>query len=181
MSQTKINYTALIFYAVLIVLGVIAVAYVLKINPIYSAISSLIGNFKIPQIQLPSITGLLSWAQQNTVLIGVIASLGTTAVGYFIKNYQTNKLLNQKIEELSDEKLKSINLEDTTTALKEKLSVFETDTTSTELQTTIGTMKTDFDKVVSNKDTEIHTLEKTITQLQQQLDARPVIKIKEVV
>ena len=181
MSQTKINYVALAFYGILIFLVIIAVAYVLKINPVYSAISSLISNFKLPSLPEINLNSIFQWIQANPLATTIAGFLGTTAVGYIIKNWQTNKLLDQQTNALAQAQSELSTVQSQAKDYQNQLSVFASDTTASELQTTIGSMKTDFDKVVSNKDTEIHTLEKTITQLQQQLDARPVIKIKEVV
>jgi ABC-type phosphate transport system auxiliary subunit len=112
------------------------------------------------KLNLPAfnLTSAINYVKENTVLLGTAATLGTTALTYFVKNYQTNKLLDSKIKEINQVKIENLDLSNANKTLESKLSIFETDTTSEELQKTLS--------AVTGEKTK---LENTVTNLQGQL------------
>jgi hypothetical protein len=139
MSGTKLNYTAILFYTVLLIVIVLVCFYLFNIFHFKTTVTALISNLKLPSINL---NGIFKWISENTVVAGVIASLGTTVIGVLIKNWQTNKLLNASTEEAMEAK---IALTQKDTAAQKKISELEQqvetlngDTAAEELQKRLG-------------------------------------------
>jgi len=171
----EINWKGVAYYILLIVVLAFIASYIFNIygfkTSVNAAFSSL--NLKLPAL---SLNGVYDFLKQNAALIGVAAPLGVTAVTYFVKNYQTNKLLNQKIEELTDTKLSiSKTAEDKIVALQKQLDDASNDTTADSLQTQLSSVKSAKDTL----ETRYSESQKMIKALQEQLDARPVIKTVE--
>jgi hypothetical protein len=124
-------------YIVLIVVIALAVMYLLNISNFKVSVNALFAGFKLPNIDL---TGLFAWITNNGALVGVVASLGTTALAYFIKNYQTNKLLNKATDELTTTQAKLTTATTTASkasALQKQLDELNGDTTLESLQKSI--------------------------------------------
>jgi Tfp pilus assembly protein PilO len=140
-------------------------------------VTSLVSKINLPKLNL---SGILTWVQQNSVFVGIIASLGTTTLGMAVKYFQTNSLLNKTSNELANTKAEASKESSQITVLKKKLEAYENDTTSGELQSTINKIKTEYNTTLTAKDAQIKELRSNFESLQRQLDARPVIKIPDV-
>ncbi len=177
MSAKKINWTGILFYSILFAIIVLALLYVFwHDGPIRTGVNNLVSLIS-SKIQLPqfSFEGITDFLKNNGVLLGTTASLGTTAIAYFVKNYQTNKLLDQKIQELNEEKIKAFNAMDINKTLEDKLKLYETDTTADELQKSLSTItgeKSALEKQVSNLQSQIELLNKQPAQMAESLWAK---------
>lgn len=177
MSAKKINWTGILFYSILFAIIVLALLYVFwHDGPIRTGVNNLVSLIS-SKIQLPqfSFEGITDFLKNNGVLLGTAASLGTTAIAYFVKNYQTNKLLDQKIQELNEEKIKAFNAMDINKTLEDKLKLYETDTTADELQKSLSTItgeKSALEKQVSNLQSQIELLNKQPAQMAESLWAK---------
>jgi len=177
LSAKKINWTGILFYSILFAIIVLALLYVFwHDGPIRTGVNNLVSLIS-SKIQLPqfSFEGITDFLKNNGVLLGTTASLGTTAIAYFVKNYQTNKLLDQKIQELNEEKIKAFNAMDINKTLEDKLKLYETDTTADELQKSLSTItgeKSALEKQVSNLQSQIELLNKQPAQMAESLWAK---------
>jgi cell division protein FtsB len=177
LSAKKINWTGILFYSILFAIIVLALLYVFwHDGPIRTGVNNLVSLIS-SKIQLPqfSFEGITDFLKNNGVLLGTAASLGTTAIAYFVKNYQTNKLLDQKIQELNEEKIKAFNAMDINKTLEDKLKLYETDTTADELQKSLSTItgeKSALEKQVSNLQSQIELLNKQPAQMAESLWAK---------
>ena len=162
MAQLKPGIT--ILYGVVIAVAVLALLYFMypPVTAFFNGIPAYFQKLNLPAFNLNS---AINYVKENTVLLGTAATLGTTAVTLFIKKYQTDKLLDAKLQELNQLKIDNIDLSNTNKTLENSLSVFQTDTTSEELQKTLSIVTGEKGK-----------LENTITSLQgqlQQLQSEP--------
>ena len=167
--------------AVYILLGVavgLAIFYFFNIWHFKEAVTQLVGswNLSLPKIDL---NGIFQWIQANPLATTAFGFLGTTAVGYVIKNWQTNKLLDVQTNALAEAQAKISTVEQTAKAkvsdLETQLSTYANDNTAVELQKSLLDLSSEKDLLVARLDES----QKTVKSLQEQLDARPVIKITE--
>jgi hypothetical protein len=172
-----INWKGVAFWIALIVIAALVLCFVFNWFHIRETVTRLTSGFALPNLNL---TGVTDWIKQNGVIAGAMASLGTTAVAYFIKNYQTNKLLNSAEDELaitksklSSASQKALGAED----LQKQLDDLNGDTTLADLQKSLF----DKDAVVSKLTDKIATLQEVNNKLMDELKLKPQTIIKEVV
>jgi hypothetical protein len=145
----------LIIYGVIAALLIIIGLYYFNIFHVKDALSPLFNGLK-----LPNLSGIPAWIAQNSVLCGIIATVGTTAITYVIKNYQTNKLLESTKTEYTElaQKTNSLTIAkeqaEATLAQKQKeLDAVKTDTTSDILQNRLSTALTEKQKALDQVNT----------------------------
>lgn len=184
MSETQINWKAIVLYGVIGAVVVLAILYFMKLEPIYTtfnsagaAISGATKGFDF----VGSINGLLDWIQKNPLITSLVAFLGTTAAGYIIKNWQTNKLLDKTVQEYNEQKTMSqqkINdLTATVTGQAEQitnktseLEMYTNDKTAEILQTRIDEMQTGYERQITD-------LKRMLAEKEQELKARPFVEV----
>lgn len=166
MSDSGIIWKNLVFYIIIAVILLLALLYFLwKDGPIRVAIDGLIANVSLPKMPEFSLNGVGTFLQNNATLIGIAAPLGITAVTYFVKNYQTNKLLDKKIEELSEVKLSAAQESNAKiAALQKEVDAYKSDTTAETLQKRLSGLSGSNEQL----QTRIIGLESQITQLSEQ-------------
>lgn len=174
---STINPKGIIFYIIIGCVIAVVILYFLPINgnPVTAAINGLITKLNLPQITLPDLNGIFEWIKNNSIATGVLATVGTTAFTYFIKNYQTNKLLDDKIAELNEAKIKVLNTEDTAKTLSDKLKLYEQDVTADELQKTLSAIsgeKSELETKIKGLEGQIESLSKQPAQLAESLWAK---------
>jgi hypothetical protein len=157
--------------------------YFLNVWHFKDNVTLLFSKINLPKLPEINLNGIISWATQNTALVGVVAGLGTTAITYFVKNYQTNKLLNQKIEEINTSQLDLLGKDSALSkaelkikALESQLNVLKDDTAAETLQTRLSSLSSE------NQKLELR-LESVINQNQQLMDEiknRPVQIVKQI-
>ena len=143
---SNLNYKAIIFYAILLSIVVLVVMYFLNIANFKVFVTGLTANFKMPDIS--GVTGIFDgvfqWVQANPLATTFFGFLGTTAVGYIIKNWQTNKLLDASTQKLAQTQADLSLVKDTAEqkasqtvteiqGLKNELEVYKSDNTLGEL------------------------------------------------
>jgi type VI protein secretion system component VasK len=144
----------LLIYGLIIITVVLAVFYFANLFHFKDWVTQLSSNLHLGNF---SLNGITTWVQQNSIIVGVIATLGTTAVTYLIKNYQANQLLNAKVKELSEQSMELMNtqsLNDKASAeienLRSQVSEFNSDTTASALQEKIGLLTNSKEKLESD-------------------------------
>lgn len=166
-------------YILLAVIIGLALAYLFDVYGFKIRINTLFAGSALPALPKIDLNGVVNWVSQNGALVGVGTTLGTTALAYFIKNYQTNKLLNQASEELTVTKGKlNVASQNALNAsnLQAQLDELNNDTTSEILQKNLSAVSRERD-LLNERYLESQRNNKA---LQNMLDARPVIKIKEI-
>lgn len=164
----------IIGYIILIFIVALAIMYFTNLLHFKDTISAVLGNMHLPNVNLSSITDFVS---KNTTLIGIAAPLGITALTYYIKNYQTNKLLDASIEKANQAQLDASSAaKSKIDALQKQIDELNNDTTADTLQQKLSSIVDQNSKLTSSYE----EAQKTISRLQTQLDARPVIKIPEI-
>jgi hypothetical protein len=178
-GATTLNIKGLIFWGLIACLILLVVLYFIPIsNPVKTALTPLFSKVSLPKLDYSSITDLI----KNNA--GAIAGVSVTAIPLSVAYIKT--WMNQKKAEKETEALKTLTTvqsqtQDKTIAeLKAQLQQYEGDTTSTELQKTLLTQKTEYEQKMAIQNASYLQLEKNFRALQTQLDARPVIKTVEV-
>ena len=139
----------LIIYGVLLAVACIAALYYFDIANVRVAVDALATN--LPSFNLSGATGVFNgafqWIQANPLATTVFGFLGTTAVGYVIKSWQTSKLLDASTQKLAQAQADILNSDaltantaSTVETLQRKIAVFEGDTTADSLQSRIAKM-----------------------------------------
>lgn len=158
MGEKVLTTFGIILLAAVVVAVVLGVFYVGNIFHFQEIVTQATGNLKLPNI---NINGIATWLTQNPIIAGVVATLGTTAVTYLIKNYQTNKLLNQTQTELTKtvgELVTSETVSEKATAELDKikkqnaelLETINSDTTTSALQEKVGLLTNKSQKLESD-------------------------------
>jgi hypothetical protein len=178
-SLNGVNWWGVAFYIVVAFIIVIAIAYFVWPQGIIH--TTLASGFAFITQNLPKIdfNGITTWIKENAAVAGVMATLGTTAVGYVIKNYQTNqvnKVLDNKILELEKDNLSLINKSSQVTELQKQLDVLNADTTALDLQKRISS----FSDERLQMEAQLRSLQNQNQELMNMLAKTPV-KIVEVV
>ena len=176
-SDSKINWKGILFYVLLIVAVALVVMFFvwqpfhnLIIN-IKDSIVAWISGLGLPKIDLASI---FSWVQANPLATTIFGFLGTTAVGYIIKNWQTNKILDDSTQKLADAQAVKSNLErqvegltSTLTDKTSELEMYANDTTAETLQLRIQELTHSLSTQKSGYESQISGLNKTIQELKE--------------
>ena len=173
---SALNYKNIILYIILICIIAICVMYFLNIANVKPFINGLVSSIKIPN--LSSLTdpfnSLFQWIQANPLATTVFGFVGTSAVGYFIKNWQTNKQLNTSIQQLADAKADLSLVKDDATKLADKVLMYEGDTTATQLQKSIDGLKTEYSGILDVKSQEALKLQAQIELLTSNLETERI-------
>lgn len=138
----KINWSGVLFWVIIALIFAIIALYFL--GPLKDPFNNLAAKIT-SAIQLPtlSLNGVIDYIKNNTALLGAATTLGTLTVTYFVKNYQTNKLLNKTSDELATVKSDLANqtiLTDKIKKLETEVDGYKKDTTTQELQKTINSL-----------------------------------------
>jgi hypothetical protein len=141
LSGTGINWRGVAFWIILLMLLACITFYVFDLFHFKSSIAAFTSAIGIPKLSSINLSGITDFVAKNGAVIGIVGGLGTTALTYFIKNYQTNKLLDQKIAEISETKL-SLTQQATAKeqALQAQIDEFNKDTTADQLQTKLSSI-----------------------------------------
>jgi hypothetical protein len=177
LGDSGLNWTGIIFYLVIGIVIFLVVAYIFDFMHFKAAVTQAFSSINLPKLD---INGIFDWIKNNTVAFGVIMSIGTALVGAGIKYLQVNSTLNKTVDELAETKNIAANAKAQATALGEKISLYETDTTASELQKSLDLYKTEASNALAVKTSAYDEAQRTIARLQEQLDARPIIKYTEV-
>jgi hypothetical protein len=169
----ELNYKAIIFYVIVLVAVVLAVSYFFNLFHFKETVTRITSTLALPSLPNFDLNGIFKWIQENTVVSGIVASLGTVAVGAVIKSIQTNSLLNKTTAALAETKGQVASATAQATAYKEKLGMYEGDTTAFDLQKSIDGMKTEYNTLLSTKEGIIESLTKQNQELATKLTAIP--------
>jgi len=181
-SEYKLDYKNIAFYIIIIIAIVFVTMYFLNVWCFKDNVTLLFSKISLPKLPEINLNSLISWATQNTALIGVVAGLGTTAITYFVKNYQTNKLLNQsntllteKMDEINQTQLTLSAAEAKAKNLEDQLNVFKDDTTAEELQKRLSSLSSEKTQLEAT----ISSIQSQNQQLMNEIKNRPVQIVKE--
>lgn len=180
--SAQVNWKGVLFYLLIAVAVCLVILYFvypdwkLAVNGLAAKVTGAFAGLSLPQIDLNSI---FQWIQANPLATTVFGFLGTTAVGYVIKNWQTNKLLNQAVDAKVEAEAQIAMAKSDAAKYADSLKMYQEDTTATELQKSLDGFKSEYSSVLQVKDAQYLEAQKTIKSLQEQIDARPVIKISE--
>lgn len=176
----QLNYVNIFLYAVLLAVVVLAVCYFMDWLGVKAFVSGLAARINLPDFHLPDFAGIFSWIQANPLATTICGFLGTTAVGYIIKNWQTNKTVDKLTEEVA---LAKNEMSTQTVADAQKIASLEAqvkslteDTTASELQKRISA----FTDEKLQWETQLRSLQQQNQELMNKLASTPV-KIVEVV
>jgi hypothetical protein len=175
-SGTGINWKGVFFWILLLVFLACIIFYVMDWFNFKVMVSNLTSSIGIPKIGSINISGITDFLTKNVALIGIVTPLGITAVTYFIKNYQTNKLLDASIEKANEAQLTATQTANSKLqALEQELSTYKGDTTADELQKTLGSItgeKTSLENKVISLTAQIDQLQKLPSQMANELWAK---------
>jgi hypothetical protein len=175
-SGTVINWKGIFFWILLLVFLGCIIFYVKDWFNFKATISQLTASIGIPKIGSINISGITDILTKNAALIGIATPLGITAVTYFIKNWQTNKLLDASIEKANEAQLSATQTANSKLqALEQELSTYKGDTTADELQKTLGSItgeKTSLENKVISLTAQIDQLQKLPSQMANELWAK---------
>jgi len=139
-SGSGLNFKGIIFWVIILAIIALAVFYFTNTFHFKDHITNFVATLKLPQ--LPDIGGVFQWIQANPLATTVFGFLGTTAVGYVIKNWQTNKTLDKMTTELATSKADLSAIEKTYEAKlvdqQKQIDLLNSDTTAESLQQRIG-------------------------------------------
>jgi hypothetical protein len=175
-SGTGINWKGVFFWILLLVFLACIIFYVMDWFNFKAMVSQLTSSIGIPKIGSINISGITDFLTKNAALIGIATPLGITAATYFIKNWQTNKLLDASIEKANEAQLTASQAANSKLqALEQELSTYKGDTTADELQKTLGSItgeKTSLENKVISLTAQIDQLQKLPSQMANELWAK---------
>ena len=176
----QLNYLNIFLYGLLLAIIVLAICYFFDLFGLKAFVSGLAARINLPNIQLPDLGGIFSWIQANPLATTICGFLGTTAVGYIIKNWQTGKTVDKLTEEVAlaknDLSAQSIADAKKITSLEAQVKSFTEDTIASELQKRISA----FSDEKLQWDAKFQSLQAQNQELMNKLANTPV-KIVEVV
>jgi type II secretory pathway pseudopilin PulG len=141
LSGTGINWRGVAFWIILLMLLACITFYVFDLFHFKSSIAAFTSAIGIPKLSSINLSGITDFVAKNGAVIGIVGGLGTTALTYFIKNYQANKLLDKTIADTQTRISQQESVANAKiVALEQKLSSYEGDTTADQLQTKLSSI-----------------------------------------
>ena len=165
MVDTGINWKGVFFWVILLVFLACIVFYFFDWMNFRAMIGSFTSKIDLPKIGALNLSGITDFLTKNAALIGIAVPLGITALSYYIKNYQTNKLLDQKIAEISTTKLSlTQQASSKEQELQHQIDLLNGDTTADTLQTNLSKITSE-KQILSN---QVEQLRGQVIQLSSQ-------------
>jgi len=148
--DTGVNWKGVFFWIIAILLLACIIFYFFDLFGFRASVSALTSQIGIPKLDSINLSGVTDFITKNAALLGVGLTLGTTAITYFVKNYQTNKLLDASIKKANEAQLQATQLANSKlSALENELSIYKGDTTADELQKTLSSITGEKDLLTS--------------------------------
>jgi len=177
-SETKINYSAVILYGVLGAILVLAILYFIPNSPIKPAFNgawtwatSNLGKINFTGLDIPKLI-----TDNIGAIIGV-GGAGLTALITYAKYRSVSATNNELIEQQNLLKLENANVLDTNKDLTttigkqaEELGMYSNDKTAEILQTRINEMKDGYER-------QLLDLNRKLVEKEQELKARPFVEV----
>jgi hypothetical protein len=175
--QTKINYKVVALYAVLAAVIAIAAIYFLW-TPMRNAVNGAVAYVQggLANLNLPSV----NISQLITDNLGAIVGTGIGLVGAVATyaKYKSQVSLNDQLVAANTDLKSNVNgLTSTVVSQADTLKMYEQDTTPAQLQESINSLKTEYNSYVGTAEGKIEFLEKKNRELQDALEARPVVEV----
>jgi hypothetical protein len=175
-SGTGINWKGVFFWIIFLVFMACIVFYVFDWMNFRVMVGSLTSKIGIPKIGDINISGIKDFLTNNAALIGIATPLGITALTYFVKNYQTNKLLDASIAKANEAQLSASQAANSkVSALEQELATYKGDTTADELQKTLSSItgeRSTLENKVISLTAQIEQLQKLPSQMANELWAK---------
>jgi len=175
-SGTGINWKGVFFWIIFLVFMACIVFWLFDWFHFKAMVSQLTGSIGIPKLSSFNLSGITEFLTKNAALIGVAVPLGITALTYFVKNYQTNKLLDASIAKANEAQLSASQAANSkVSALEQELATYKGDTTADELQKTLSSItgeRSTLENKVISLTAQIEQLQKLPSQMANELWAK---------
>jgi hypothetical protein len=172
-SGTGINWKGVFFWIIFLVFMACIIFYVFDWMNFRVMVGSLTSKIGIPKLSNFNLSGITEFLTKNAALIGVAVPLGITALTYFVKNYQTNKLLDASIAKANEAQLSASQAANSkVSALEQELATYKGDTTADELQKTLSSItgeRSTLENKVISLTAQIEQLQKLPSQMANEL------------
>jgi len=177
-TESRVKWKLVFLYGLIVGCIILLCLYLAKVQPVRGFGDSII-NYANGLLNNPTVSAIVELIKSQWIgIAGAGLAIGIPAVVGVVRSIQLKNEVqakNQLAELAAEQSVNLINKDSELQSTKIQLESYQKDTTATELQTSLSNLKTENTLLNARYEES----QKTIKSLQDQLDARPVIRTTE--